>query len=86
MCSRWVSRLPTYSEHEEEKFASSSDILICYVEEGDDMVSRIVTGDETWVSHITSKSKQKSMEWRHTPSPIKVKAKQTLLKCKIMAT
>ncbi|GFU54145.1 uncharacterized protein TNCV_3618061 [Trichonephila clavipes] len=50
------------------------------------MLSRIVTGDETWVSHITPESKQQSMEWRDTSYPIKVRAKQTLSKCKIMAT
>ncbi|GFV74526.1 mariner Mos1 transposase [Trichonephila clavipes] len=61
-------------------------ILIRYEEEKDDMLSRIVTGDKTWVSHITPKSKQQSMEWRHTFSPVKVKAKQTLSKRKIMAT
>ncbi|GFV18028.1 histone-lysine N-methyltransferase SETMAR [Trichonephila clavipes] len=59
---------------------------IRYEEEGDDMLSRIVTGDETWVSHITLESKQQSMEWRHTSFPVKVKAKQTLSKHKIMAT
>ncbi|GFQ89356.1 hypothetical protein TNCT_480921 [Trichonephila clavata] len=36
------------------------------------MLSRIVTGDETWVSHITLESKQQLMEWRHTSFPIKV--------------
>ncbi|GFW90411.1 mariner Mos1 transposase [Trichonephila clavipes] len=50
------------------------------------MQSRIVSGDETCVSLITPESKQQSMEWRHTPSPVKVKAKQTLWKQKIMAT
>ncbi|GFX13248.1 histone-lysine N-methyltransferase SETMAR [Trichonephila clavipes] len=30
--------------------------------------------------------KQQSMEWRHTPIPVKVKAKQTLSKLKIMKT
>ncbi|GFS57046.1 uncharacterized protein TNCV_4238311 [Trichonephila clavipes] len=55
-------------------------------EEGDDMLSGIVTGDETWVSHITPESKQQSIEWRHTSSLVKVKTKQTLSKRKIMAT
>ncbi|GBO29216.1 hypothetical protein AVEN_42414-1 [Araneus ventricosus] len=50
------------------------------------MLSRIVTGDETWVPHITPESKQQSMEWRHTHFPVRVKAKQTLSQCKIMAS
>ncbi|GBM52622.1 hypothetical protein AVEN_16736-1 [Araneus ventricosus] len=48
-----------------------------YNEEGDAMLNRIVTGDETWVSHVTPESKQQSMKWRQTHSPIRVKAKQT---------
>ncbi|GFW91781.1 transposable element Tcb2 transposase [Trichonephila clavipes] len=45
--------LEDHVEHKEKSFASSLDFLICYEEEGDDILSRIVTGDETWVSHIT---------------------------------
>ncbi|GFV35017.1 mariner Mos1 transposase [Trichonephila clavipes] len=67
-------------------FTSSLDLLIRCDEEGDDILSRIVTGDKTWVSHINPESKQQSMEWRLTSSPIKVKAKQTLSKRKIMPT
>lgn len=32
-------------------------------DEGDEMLSRIITGDETWTSHTTPESKQQSMEW-----------------------
>ncbi|GFY02135.1 uncharacterized protein TNCV_5099961 [Trichonephila clavipes] len=49
-------------------------------------MSRIVSGDETWVSYITPESKHQSMEWRHTFSPVKVKAKQTLSKRKNRTT
>ncbi|GFX00962.1 uncharacterized protein TNCV_4579281 [Trichonephila clavipes] len=61
VCSRWVPRLLT-GEHKEKRFAISLDFLIHFEEERDDMLSRIVTGDETWVSHITPESKQQSME------------------------
>ncbi|GFX40019.1 uncharacterized protein TNCV_2273031 [Trichonephila clavipes] len=57
LCFRWVPRLLTV-DHKEKRFAISLDFLIRYEEEGDDMLSRIVTGDETWVSHITPESKQ----------------------------
>ncbi|GFR22588.1 histone-lysine N-methyltransferase SETMAR [Trichonephila clavata] len=72
LCSRWVPRLLT-AEDKEKRFASSLEFLIRYDEEGDDMLSRIVTGDETWVSHITPELKQQSMEWRHTSSPSRSK-------------
>ncbi|GFW39950.1 uncharacterized protein TNCV_5116331 [Trichonephila clavipes] len=65
LCSRWVPRLFTV-EQKDKRFVSSLDFLLRYKEEGDDMLNRIVTGDETWVFHITPESKQKSMEWRHT--------------------
>ncbi|GFT00972.1 uncharacterized protein TNCV_4053841 [Trichonephila clavipes] len=69
LCSRWVPRLLT-AEHKEKRFAISLDFLIRYEEEGDDMLSRILAGDETWVSHIIPESEQQSMEWRHTSSPV----------------
>ncbi|GBN45944.1 hypothetical protein AVEN_127632-1 [Araneus ventricosus] len=48
------------------------------------MLSRIVTGDETWVPYVTPESKQQTMGWRHTHSPVRFKAKQTLSQRKIM--
>ncbi|GFS59176.1 hypothetical protein TNCV_70461 [Trichonephila clavipes] len=38
------------------------------------------------ISHIFPESKQQSMEWQHKSFPVKVKAKQTLSKRKIMTT
>ncbi|GFY30222.1 histone-lysine N-methyltransferase SETMAR [Trichonephila clavipes] len=73
LCYRWVARILT-AEHEEKRFAISLDVLIRYEEEWDDMLSRNITGNETWVSHIIPESKQQSMELRHTSSPVKVKA------------
>ncbi|GFY24342.1 uncharacterized protein TNCV_1013911 [Trichonephila clavipes] len=61
LCSRWVPRLLA-AEHKEKRFAISLDFLIRYEEEGYDILSRIMTGDETWVSHITPESQQQSME------------------------
>lgn len=84
-CSRWVPKLLT-EDHKKKRLASSLTFLTRYNEEGDDMLSRIVTGDETWVSHITPESKQQSMEWRHSTSPVKVKGKQSLSRRKVMAT
>jgi len=30
------------------------------------MLSHIVTGDETWMPHITPESKQQSVHWKYT--------------------
>ncbi|GFT37013.1 mariner Mos1 transposase [Trichonephila clavipes] len=81
LCFRWVPRLLT-ADHKEKRFAILLDFLIRY-EEADDMLSRIVTGDETWLSQITPESKHLSMEWQQTSSPVKDKAKQLLSKRKI---
>ncbi|GBL89352.1 hypothetical protein AVEN_225874-1 [Araneus ventricosus] len=65
LCSRWVPKLLT-EDHTNKRFECSLNFLTRYNEEGGGMLSRIVTGDETWVSHVTPESKQQSMEWRHT--------------------
>ncbi|GFU25964.1 uncharacterized protein TNCV_5104611 [Trichonephila clavipes] len=69
---------PDYSHRNKkrERFAISFDFFNRYEEERDDMLSRIVTGDETWIPYITPESKQQSMKWQHTSSPVKVKAKR----------
>ncbi|GBM89676.1 Histone-lysine N-methyltransferase SETMAR [Araneus ventricosus] len=85
LCSRWVPKLLT-ENHKNKRFECSLNFLTHYNEEGDAMLSRIVTGDETWVSHVTPETKLQSTEWRHTHSPLRVKAKQTLSQRKIMAS
>ncbi|GFY10141.1 histone-lysine N-methyltransferase SETMAR [Trichonephila clavipes] len=83
LCARWVPRLLT-EEHKLKRIACALDFLDRY-HEGDQFLERIVTGDETWVSHITPESKRQSMEWRHTNSPVRVKAKRTISTRKVMA-
>ena len=73
-------------EHRLKRQASALDFLTRYSEEGSNFLSHAVTGDETWVSHATPESKQQSMEWRHTSSPMKTKFKQTTSTRKIMCT
>ncbi|GFV18768.1 histone-lysine N-methyltransferase SETMAR [Trichonephila clavipes] len=84
LCARWVLRLLT-EEHKLKRMACALDFLDRY-HKGDPFLERIVTGDETWVSHITPESKRQSMEWRHTNSPVRVKAKRTISTRKVMAT
>ncbi|GFW87640.1 histone-lysine N-methyltransferase SETMAR [Trichonephila clavipes] len=61
LCARWVPRLLT-EEHKLKRMACALDFLDRYHKEGDKFLERIVTGDETWVSHITPESKRQSME------------------------
>ncbi|GFV80337.1 HTH_48 domain-containing protein [Trichonephila clavipes] len=84
LCARWVPRLLT-EEHKLKRMACALDFLDRYHKEGDQFLERIVTGDETWVSHITPESKRQSMQWRHTNSPVRVQAKWTISTRKVMA-
>ncbi|GFT13461.1 histone-lysine N-methyltransferase SETMAR [Trichonephila clavipes] len=85
LCARWVPGLLT-EEHKLKRMACALNFLDRYHKEGDQFLERIVTGDETWISHITPESKRQSMEWRHTNSPFRVKAKRTISTRKVMET
>jgi len=71
-------------EHKKQRVACAVTFLMRYHKEGDGMLSHIVTGNETWVSHITPESKQQSLHWKHTGSPKRKKFKQTISIRKIM--
>jgi len=85
LCASWVPKVLT-EEHRLKRQASALDFLTRYSEEGNNFLSRVVTGDETWVSYTTPESKQQSMEWRHTSSATKTKFKQTTSTRKNMCT
>jgi hypothetical protein len=72
------------TEHKLKWQASAPDFLARYSEEGDNFLTYVITGYETWVSLATSESKQQSMEWRHTSSPRQTKFKPTTSTQKIM--
>ncbi|KAJ4448998.1 hypothetical protein ANN_00390 [Periplaneta americana] len=73
-------------EHKTKRASSALSFFTRYSEQGDEFLDHIVTGDETWVSHMTPESKQQAMEWRHTALPRKKKFKQTMSTRKIMCT
>jgi len=72
LCSRWVPKILT-EQHKTKRMGSALQFLTRYDEGGEEFLTQIVTGDETWVSYDTPESKRQSMEWRHTSSPAKVK-------------
>ena len=57
-----------------------------YKDEGDDMLSRIVTGDESLVHHYKPEMKCASMQWKHPSSPAHKKFKVTPSAAKVMLT
>ena len=54
--------------------------------EGDAFLHRIVTGDESWVSHYEPESKRQSMQWKHPSSPANKKFKTQVSAGKVMLT
>jgi len=85
VCARWVPKMLT-EEHKKQRVACASTFLMRYHKEGDGILSHIVTGDKTWVSHITAKSKHQSLCWKHSGSPKRKKFKQTISTRKTMCT
>ncbi|KAJ4426490.1 hypothetical protein ANN_27304 [Periplaneta americana] len=85
VCARWVPKNLT-PEHKMQRLGAALTFLQRYHEDGDEFLDRIVTGDETWISHFTPETKQQSMNWRHSGSPVRTKFKQTLSVRKVMCT
>ena len=74
-------------EHKTKRMAAALTFLGHYSDAGNPFMTRIITGDETWVCYSSPKSKRKSMEWHHAHSPTKLKKFKTVLSTrKLMAT
>ena len=69
-----------------KRMIASSNHLLQYAEEGDNLLDRIVTGDETWLPHCTPESKQQSMVWKHPQSPVRKKFRTAPTVHKVMLT
>jgi len=85
VCARWVPRQLT-AEHKHKHVEICQRLLDRYKNEGEEFLSRIVTGDETWVHHYEPESKRQSMEWKHLGSPAKKKFKTQPFVGKVMLT
>jgi hypothetical protein len=73
-------------DHKTKRMGAALNFLVRYHDEGDEFLNHIVTGDETWISHVTPDNKQQSMQWQHSASRKAKKFKQTLSARKIMCT
>lgn len=85
VCSRWVPRRLT-DDHKDQRRTICAELLARYEADGDNFLSNIVTGDETWIHHFEAETKRQSMEWHHTNSPSKKKFKAVPSAGKVMAT
>jgi hypothetical protein len=68
MCVRWVSQSLT-NHHKTVRKEVCSDLLSHYKTDGKSFLSRIVTGDKTWIHHLESQTKRQSVEWHYPTSP-----------------
>lgn len=85
VCARWVPRVLT-TAHKDARLEAARCFFQLLDDEGDELYSRIVTGDETWVHHSTPETKQQSMAWTPPGEKAPQKAKRGLSAGKIMAT
>ncbi|RVE50709.1 hypothetical protein evm_004619 [Chilo suppressalis] len=83
--ARWVPRMLTPLQKRERVECSRQFLELCG-ERKEEVMARIVTGDETWVHHYEPESKQESMQWHKNGTPPPKKFKVTQSAGKIMAT
>jgi len=69
-----------------QRVARALIFLKSYHKDGAGMLSHTVTGDEIWVCDITPESKQQSLHWKRSGSPIRKKFKHSFYTRKIMCT
>ena len=67
---RWVPKMLT-PEYKQNRLDISRKLLDRFHKEGETFLQRIITCDETWAFHYEPETKQQSMEWKHTSSPVK---------------
>jgi len=66
--ARWAPRFLTPVQ-KSFRVETCSELLAIYSETPDNVLSRIITGDETWIHHWDPDTKQESMQWKHVNSP-----------------
>ena len=71
-------------EHKLRRMEICQRLLNRYNNEGEEFLSRIVTGDESWVHHYSPETKRQSLEWKHPSSLVKKKFKSQLSAGKVI--
>jgi len=57
------------SDEQATRMMTSLDNLQRYKMDGEALLEKIITGDETWVDCYQPESKQASKQWKHKESP-----------------
>ncbi|UYV64984.1 hypothetical protein LAZ67_3002654 [Cordylochernes scorpioides] len=82
--ARWVPRLLS-ENHKQQRMEAARAFLEMHRRDGDQLFSRIVTGDESWVHYSTPETKRQSMVWKKPEESAPKKAKVTISAGKVMA-
>jgi hypothetical protein len=64
---RWVPRMLSPPQ-KQNRVLISKEIFDLFKEGKEAFLSKVVTGDETWIHHWDPETKQESMQWRHNGS------------------
>ncbi len=85
VCARWVPH-DLNEQNKNNRMAAALDFLMRYNNEGEALLDRIVTGDETWVHHVTPSTKRQSSVWKTTDEPAPKKFKMGRSAKKVLCT
>lgn len=83
--ARWVPRMLS-AVQKKQRVECSREFLDLCSDDKEEILNRIVTGDETWVHHYEPESKQESMQWQKKGGAPPKKFKVSQSAGKIMAT
>jgi len=83
--ARWAPRFLTPVQ-KSFRVETCSELLAIYSATPDNVLSRLITGDETWIHHWDPDTKQESMQWKHVNSlavspPRKFRTQRRLESC-----
>jgi len=65
---KWVPKCLN-ADQKRQRCQSYEQLLEFFRRDPNDILSRLVTMDETWLNHYDPETKQESMEWRHSGLP-----------------
>ncbi len=84
VCARWVPRLLSH-EHRTNRLEAALSFLTAYHDDPT-ILSRVVTGDESWVHYVTPETKNASKVWKRKNEPTPKKARLEKSAHKLMVT
>ena len=69
LSAKWVPKCLN-ADQKRQRCQSSEQLLEFFRRDPNDILSRLVTMDETWLYHYDPETKQQSVEWRHSGLPL----------------